>query len=106
MQGSYNDISEDLDPRGALLISNTFADGKFGALISAAYTKRKLLDEGASTVRWQDSRNTDGSRNLALSSVPLRRLHGRADDRAALNNAFRPRLPPLRLYGMEQNGSA
>ena len=62
VQGSYNDISEDVDPRGALLISNTFADGKFGALISAAYTKRKLLDEGASTVRWQDSRNTDGTR--------------------------------------------
>ena len=56
VQGSYNDISEDVDPRGALLISNTFADGKFGALLSAAYTKRKLLDEGASTVRWQDSR--------------------------------------------------
>jgi TonB-dependent receptor len=63
VQGSYNDISEDLDPRGALLISNTFADGKFGAMLSAAYTKRQLLDEGASTVRWQDSRNTDGSRN-------------------------------------------
>ena len=54
VQGSYNDISEDVDPRGALLISNTFADGKFGALLSAAYTERKLLDEGASTVRWQD----------------------------------------------------
>jgi iron complex outermembrane receptor protein len=51
VQGSYNDINEDLDPRGALLISNTFGDGKFGALLSAAYTKRRLLDEGSSTVR-------------------------------------------------------
>ena len=71
VQGSYNDISEDLDPRGALLISNTFADGKFGALISAAYTKRKLLDEGASTVRWQDSRNTDGTRLATAEFGPL-----------------------------------
>src|SRR5687768_2548723 len=44
-QASYNDINEDIDPRGAFLISNTFADGRFGALLSVAYTKRKLLDE-------------------------------------------------------------
>lgn len=61
VQGSYNDISEDVDPRGAFLISNTFADGKFGALLSVAYTKRQLLDEGSSTVRWQNSFNTDGT---------------------------------------------
>lgn len=52
-QASYNDIQEDVDPRGAFLISNTFADGRFGALFSVAYTERKLLDEGSSTVRWQ-----------------------------------------------------
>lgn len=52
-QASYNDIQEDVDPRGAFLISNTFADGRFGALFSVAYSERKLLDEGASTVRWQ-----------------------------------------------------
>src|SRR4029453_13743214 len=71
-QGTYNDIEEDGNPRGALLISNTWADGKFGALLSAAYTKRQLLDEGASTVRWQDSRNTDGSRSAGaeFSTTP------------------------------------
>ncbi|WP_217705175.1 TonB-dependent receptor [Peristeroidobacter soli] len=52
-QASYNDIQEDVDPRGAFLISNTFADGRFGALFSIAYSERKLLDEGTSTVRWQ-----------------------------------------------------
>ncbi|GFE78734.1 TonB-dependent receptor [Steroidobacter agaridevorans] len=52
-QASYNDIQEDVDPRGAFLISNTFADGRFGALFSVAYSERKLLDEGSSTVRWQ-----------------------------------------------------
>ncbi|HWK49163.1 MAG TPA: TonB-dependent receptor plug domain-containing protein, partial [Steroidobacter sp.] len=39
-QASYNDIQEDVDPRGAFLISNTFADGRFGALFSVAYTER------------------------------------------------------------------
>lgn len=52
-QASYNDIQEDVNPRGAFLISNTFADGRFGALLSVAYSERTLLDEGASTVRWQ-----------------------------------------------------
>ena len=104
VQGSYNDINEDLDPRGALLISNTFADGKFGALLSAAYTKRKLLDEGASTVRWQDSRNTDGVAVPSLpapgSFIPRRRLGAPVAARRSAatrsNAAFRPRLPALR----------
>ncbi|HET9447653.1 MAG TPA: TonB-dependent receptor, partial [Steroidobacteraceae bacterium] len=102
VQGSYNDINEDLDPRGALLISNTFADGKFGALISAAYTKRQLLDEGASTVRWQDSRNTDGTRVPGAEfSTTLPTTPG-APTLAQLNNAFRPRIPRYDKYEHEQ----
>jgi TonB-dependent receptor len=52
LTGAYNDISEEVNPRAAVLISNTFADDKFGALLSAAYTERDLIDEGSSTVRW------------------------------------------------------
>ena len=52
VQLGYNDLSEDSDPRGTFLVSNTFADGKVGALLSLAYTKRNLTDEGSSTVRW------------------------------------------------------
>lgn len=102
VQGSYNDISEDVDPRGALLISNTFADGKFGALLSAAYTKRKLLDEGASTVRWQDSRNTDLSRNAAAEFSTIAPTTPGAPTLAQLNNAFRPRIPRYDIYEHEQ----
>lgn len=50
--GLYNDLSEDIAPRGAFLISDTFADGRFGALLSVAYTERSLTDEGSSSVRW------------------------------------------------------
>src|SRR5689334_13680961 len=32
VQAGYNDLTEDSDPRAAFLVSNTFADGKFGAL--------------------------------------------------------------------------
>jgi iron complex outermembrane recepter protein len=101
VQGSYNDISEDVDPRGAFLISNTFADGKFGALLSVAYTKRQLLDEGASTVRWQNSFNADGTLN------DQQRFGGAATTAGMptigqLNAAFRPRIPRYDIYEHEQ----
>ncbi|CAN5513915.1 TonB-dependent receptor [soil metagenome] len=51
-QGSYNDLNKKATPRGAFMISDTFADGTLGALFSVAYTKRKLIEEGFSTVRW------------------------------------------------------
>src|SRR6187399_456051 len=53
VQAGYNDLTQDSDPRAAFLISDTFADGKFGALLSLAYTDRKQADDGSSTVRWQ-----------------------------------------------------
>lgn len=51
-QLGYNDLSENNDPRGAFLISNTWGD-TFGALLSVAYSSRESLEEGHSTVRWQ-----------------------------------------------------
>ena len=98
-QASYNDINEDIDPRGAFLISDTFADGRFGALLSVAYSERQLLDEGTSTVRWQNAANADGSINNAAgfgsSSVPGASL-------TDLNRAFRPRIPRYDIYKHEQ----
>ena len=52
VQGSYNDLYKKPSPRAALMIADTFADGTLGALVSVAYTKRKLVEEGFSTVRW------------------------------------------------------
>jgi TonB-dependent receptor len=51
-QADYNDLSKDTTPRGAFLIADQFANGTLGALVSVAYTKRKILEEGPSTVRW------------------------------------------------------
>jgi hypothetical protein len=53
VQGGYNDLSEEFDPRASVLLSNVFADGRLGALVSVAYTERTLSDDGSSTVRWQ-----------------------------------------------------
>lgn len=60
IKGRYNDLGRDIDPRAALLISNTFADGKFGILASVAYSKRRLLEEGFSTVRWDNGASSQG----------------------------------------------
>ncbi len=51
-QAGYNDLSETTNPRGAILLSNTWGDGMFGALLSVAYSERDLLEEGFSSVRW------------------------------------------------------
>lgn len=53
-QLGYNDLSEESDPGAAFLISNIFADGKFGALLSVAVSERSVKDEGYSTVRWSN----------------------------------------------------
>lgn len=50
----YNDLSEENDPSASFLISNIFADGKFGALLSVAVSERTVKDEGYSTVRWSN----------------------------------------------------
>lgn len=89
-QLGYNDLSEKSDPKASFLISDTFADGTFGALFSASYSERSLLDQGASTVRW-------------ASSNDFGRYQG--DSKAAeldkINAAFRPRLPRYDSYTHE-----
>jgi iron complex outermembrane receptor protein len=94
VQGSYNDLAEDVDPRAALLVSNTWADGKFGALVSVAYTERRLIDEGASDVRW--ARPAGGFNSLAPGYAGTATL-------AQLNNAFAPRIPRYDHYEHEQD---
>ena len=94
VQLGYNDLNSESDPRAAFLISNTFADGKFGALLSVAYTERKLLDEGASTVRWMRGATAANSFGSAAADA--------GETLADLNNAFRPRIPRYDKYEHEQ----
>ncbi|HEY6456545.1 MAG TPA: TonB-dependent receptor [Steroidobacteraceae bacterium] len=54
-KGNYNDLSNTVGPQVSGLISNTFDDGKFGALASVSWSKRDYLDTGDSTVRWDEA---------------------------------------------------
>lgn len=59
-QMGYNDLARNWDPRGAFLISNRFADGRFGVLASVSYGRRSLLEEGFSSVRWDAGSSVGG----------------------------------------------
>src|SRR5688572_493889 len=58
--GRYNDLSKETDPRGAFLVSNTFMGGRLGMLVSGAFSKRSLYEEGFSTVRWDNGASSGG----------------------------------------------
>src|SRR5205085_2813252 len=42
LKSTYNDLSGKATPKASFLISNAFADKKIGALLSGAYSKRKV----------------------------------------------------------------
>jgi iron complex outermembrane receptor protein len=95
----YNDLSEETDPGASFLVSNTFADGMFGALFSLSYSERNVQDEGSSTVRWDN-----------VASQRFGSIEGVAQTNAShpANAAFRPRIPRYDSYQheMERLGSS
>ena len=92
-RSAYNDLSEDVDPRATFLVSNTFADGKFGALLSVGYTERNLIDEGSSTVRWMPDLGMPASAGSTPLSAPTRRHAGPDQQRVpSAHSALRPVL--------------
>jgi iron complex outermembrane recepter protein len=94
VKGAYNDLQEDVDPRLTFLISNTFGDGRFGALFSAAYAERNLIEEGQSTVRWDRGNNSGGfSGTSNPANVTM----------AQVNAAFTPRIPRYGRLTHEQD---
>jgi TonB-dependent receptor len=101
----YNDLAGTLMPRYSGLISDTFFDGKFGALVSVAYTKRAIVDDGSSTVRWMNGLNSDGTASAAndfKTLGPNYAASGSTATLAQLNAAFRPRLPRYEEYHTDE----
>jgi len=70
IQSGYNDLAEEWNPRLAGLIAHR--TDTFGALLSVAWSDRTILEEGFSTVRWQDGnfRSVDGVDCVALPADP------------------------------------
>jgi iron complex outermembrane recepter protein len=90
LQGSFNDAAESTTPRFAGLLANSWADGKFGALVSLAYSERETLEEGTGTVRWAGG-TTNGGFNAASPYKP-----------ALAANVYSPRFPRYTLQEHDQ----
>ncbi len=97
-QGGYNDLAKTFNPRGAFLISDTTSDGTFGALLSVAYTKRKLTDEGFGTVRWAKG----SSFSPGFGSVLGADCTDTPDSCAEANDALHPRFPRYEMFKTDQ----
>jgi len=114
LKGVYNDLSGKTNPKTSFLLSNTFADNKVGVLLSGASSKRQLLEEGFSTVRWDNGTSSGGwcppqgittglpAGSTATTCGPaaqgVTRLPNTPENIAAFNAAskaenFHPRLP-------------
>ncbi|OYW83457.1 MAG: TonB-dependent receptor, partial [Asticcacaulis sp. 32-58-5] len=100
-QGNYNTLNKKIDPRVALLVSKTFADGKFGALVSVAASERTVHQEGYSSVRWTSPfANGDSwaDTNPTVTGTPSGDC-GAADP---LDCLWAPRLPRADYFGNDQ----
>jgi len=53
-QGAYYELGKHVQPRIAALVSNTFADNRFGLLFSAAYSRRTVEEEAYSNTALAD----------------------------------------------------
>jgi TonB-dependent receptor len=106
-QAGYQDLAGSVNPRVAALVSDTFANGHLGVLLSGAYSSSNTLEEGTSSVRWM---NYLGSAALVTTGVPpttndFATVSGTTCPATVTNanpgpavcvaadNAFRPRFP-------------
>ena len=92
LQAGYNDLTQDSDPRAALLVSNTFADGKFGALFSLAYTERKLPTMVRAPCVGRPAAFRPGLDPAYVGTPTLTQI----------NAAFHPRIPRYDHYAHDQ----
>lgn len=85
-QAGYNDLAEKVNPRYAGLVSWTNDEQSFGALLSLAYSDRSILEEGFSTVRWEDA-NFRSVNGAACPAGPACATINPA------SNVYHPRIP-------------
>ncbi|MEY4556044.1 MAG: hypothetical protein RL093_1163 [Pseudomonadota bacterium] len=97
-QASYNSLARDVQPRLTMLASDTWLDGRFGALFSVAYERRHLLEEGANITRWSAG-GANGGFNPAstIAGYTITQIN----DPSAATGLFHPRIPSYVQYEHE-----
>lgn len=86
-QAFYSERADEVAPRAAALISNTWGDS-FGALMSVAYTDRLVVEDGVQTLRWQSGGWTLANVDPSVDPAIVARLNSSGSDRL-----FYPRTP-------------
>ncbi|ODP37269.1 TonB-dependent receptor [Sphingomonas turrisvirgatae] len=96
---SYNDLAQKATPRFSTLLSTQNDAGTFGALLSIAYERRRLIEEGANITRW-----TYGGFNGGFN--PASTIAGKTiaqiNDTNPATALFHPRIPGLVSYDIDQ----
>jgi TonB-dependent receptor len=109
-QASYNDLSKKSGGRGSFLISNRWADGKLGALVSVAYGANTVQEEGPNTTRWENAfspssvgRFASYSSNGGTTFTAIPASGTIADPEALkISNALHPRIPRYSRFVTDQ----
>ena len=101
VQGAYNSLTQEVDPRISLLLSNRFLDDKVGVLVSAAWSKRTVRQEGFSSVRWTSPfANNDSWADTDPTVVGT--PDGSCGAADPLDCLWAPRLPRADFFGNDQ----
>jgi iron complex outermembrane recepter protein len=128
-QLGYNDLNKDVAKRGTFMVSNRWADGKLGALLSVAWGQRNVAEDATNTTRWEnayaagnvgrfESFSTDGGTtftnitpcvsspvanrncNTTETSTANPALTGEAQK---ISRALHPRIPRYNHFETDQN---
>lgn len=98
LRGVYGELAKDVTPRGSLLVSKKFADGRWGVLGSFAYQKRHIREVGYSAVDVLAS-NTNGGFCSPVGFAPINPGLNAAKGTTATNcSTGNPRTSTLAAY--------
>jgi TonB-dependent receptor len=99
----YNDLSEETDPRYALLASNTFFDDTFGVLFSAAYSESYKISQASHNLNWDRMTENGGwcdplnAAGVCFGEMP----QGISYEQLRSSSIYHPRIPRLAHFSVE-----
>ncbi|WP_428149836.1 TonB-dependent receptor [Brevundimonas sp.] len=98
VQASYNDLARDVQPRFTVLASDTWMDGRVGALFSAAYEQRHILEEGANITRWSHGGSNGATGGFNAASTIAGYTVAQINGTLASPGLYHPRIPAYVQY--------
>ena len=100
---SYNDLSEDNDPRFAMLASKTFHDDTLGVLLSAAYSESHKISQASHNLNWDRMTENGGwcdpanAAGVCFNEYPT----GITYQQLRASTIYHPRIPRLAQFGVD-----